>query len=214
MIHPLGVYGIKKDSTLCFSEDLCTDLVLLDLKSFYSLILKGADDLIGIGKLFLLILDQGNNGQLTEDLVELDTQGISLGLGDTVIHNEGAYLSLRHFLDHLEECLVHIDTVDDLTSLLICDGPLDVHYIVVLKDILSCAEVHSLKLLLGRIDEVGKYLGLDLHGLVNTEGVIHIRDLITAEDTEEIVIEGKEELRPSGVTLSAGTALELIIDTP
>ena len=50
--------------------------------------------------------------------------------------------------DPVQERIMHIVTVDNLTSLLICDSSLDVVDIIVLEDVLSCTEVESLELLL------------------------------------------------------------------
>ena len=43
---------------------------------------------------------------------------------------------------------MNVFTVDDPSSLLVCDGSLDVVNVVVFKDVLSGTEMHSLELLL------------------------------------------------------------------
>ena len=85
-------------------------------------------------------------------------------------------------------------------------------YIVVIYEVFADFEVDTFDFLLGIFDgsdEDGVFDGNVLVPLEHFEGAL---DPVAAEASDEVVLDGEEELSFTGVALSGATAAELVVD--
>ncbi len=127
-------------------------------------------------------------------------------LGDDVLDGVG---------DDARQALVHVLAVQDGVALVVDGGALQVHDVVVLEHVLSCGEVHGLHLALGALDGLGHHARLDGHVLGHVGLLHHGGDgvhAVAAEQAHEVVFQREVELRGAGVSLTARTAAQLVVD--
>lgn len=74
-----------------------------------------------------------------------------------VVQQIHIYGRLYIFLYHSHDILVNILAVKHLLTLTVNDLTLSVHYVVIIKNVLSDVKVSALYLLLGRLDYAGKH---------------------------------------------------------
>ena len=116
-------------------------------------------------------------------------------------------------LHHGGDALLKVFSVEYLPALLVDDLALGVHHVVVFKDALTRLIVAAFDRLLGVFDCAGENLCVDRGVLVDAERFHHVHDALGAEQTHDVVLQGKIELRLAGVSLTAGAAAQLIINT-
>ena len=116
-------------------------------------------------------------------------------------------------LHHGGDALLKVFSVEHLPALLVDDLTLGVHHVVVFKDALSRLIVAAFDRLLGVFDRAGEDLCVDRGVLVDAERFHHVHNALGAEQTHDVVLQGKIELRLAGVSLTAGAAAQLIINT-
>ena len=63
------------------------------------------------------------------------------------------------------------------------------------------------------LDGAGEHLSVDGRVLIDLHGVHELGDAVTAEQAQDVVLQGQEEAAGAAVALTAGTATELVVDT-
>ena len=117
-------------------------------------------------------------------------------------------------MPHVGDHAVHVRRGHDLPALLVDHLALIVHDVVELQQVLADVEVACLDLLLRLFQRlVDPGMG-DRLALLQAQPLEHAVELVRGEDPHQIVFQGQEEQRPSGITLPAGAAAELIVDPP
>src|SRR5216683_1343620 len=96
--------------------------------------------------------------------------------------------------------------VDDLALL--------VHHVVVLEQMLADIEVVRFDLLLGILDRPRNPSMLDRNAVLHADTVHQALETVSAEDSEQIVLEREIKTRRAGVALAARTPAQLVIDSP
>ena len=114
--------------------------------------------------------------------------------------------------DHVLDGTLHIQAVQHLLTLAIDDLTLLVHHVVVLQGVLSSLEVPALHAGLGALNGLGQLAALDGHILPQIQPVHHPRHPVSAEKPHEVVLQAQIEPGLTGVSLTAGTAAELVVD--
>ena len=114
----------------------------------------------------------------------------------------------------LENVLAQVVTAQDALALAVDDLALLVHDVVVLEHALADLEVLLLHLLLRALHRAGDQAVLDGDVLVDAQPVHQPVDAVAAEDAQQVVLEGDDELADARVALAPGTAAELVVDAP
>src|SRR5713226_994929 len=96
--------------------------------------------------------------------------------------------------------------VDDLALL--------VHHVVVLEQMLADIEVVRFDLLLGILDRSRNPPMLDRNAVLHADAVHQALETVSAEDSEQVVLEREIKTRRTGITLAARTPAQLVIDSP
>ena len=110
---------------------------------------------------------------------------------------------------------IHADALshEGVAALLVDDGALLVHHVVILREALTDTEVILLHLLLGALDAAGDHGTLDTLALLEAELVHHLGDTFRTEETHELVLQRDVEDGGTGVALTAGTTTQLAVHT-
>ncbi len=90
---------------------------------------------------------------------------------------------------------------------------LRIHHIIVLQEALTHAEVVLFDLLLGALDGLGHHGMLDDFAFDVAHSVHQAGDTLRAKQTHEVVLQAHEELRRTGVALTARTTTQLAVHT-
>ena len=90
---------------------------------------------------------------------------------------------------------IHTDTLthQGVTALLINNGTLLVHHIIVLEQTLTDTEIVLLHLLLGTLDTLGHHTALDTLTVLNTQTVHHLGDTLTTEEAHQLILKRNVE---------------------
>ena len=94
------------------------------------------------------------------------------------------------------------------TTVVVHAVALRVEHLIVLEELLADVVEVRLYLALGFIEGVGEHRGLDGQ-VVDLEGGHHALDFVSTENTEEVVLEGKEVSSGTRVSLAAGPTAQL-----
>ena len=116
-------------------------------------------------------------------------------------------------LDHTLNGGSQVLSVEHLLSLLIDHRTLGVHNIIVFQHVLTGLEIAAFHRPLGIFNGIGQKLGINRRVLIYAEGIHHAHDPLRAEQAHHIVFQGQEETGLAGISLTAGTATELIVDS-
>ena len=207
MIHPFLVNIEKQDLTLSFTEDLRSQFLITLLKFLESLLFKLIRDIFSICSLFCADRFRKifNYRKISENIRNRCLQANTLFCVDLAIKINTFNDSFGHCRGHLLDRIVDIHTVQNLTALFVDKISLDIHNIIVLKNVTSGTEVHTLDFLLGTLDLFGKEAILDLNRFIYTKLFKCRSCTISTEKTHKIIIKSQEELRTSRIALTAGT---------
>ncbi len=115
--------------------------------------------------------------------------------------------------EHIEYSRFNIKSVKHLLALTVDDLTLLVHHVVVLQRRLTGLEVAGFHARLRVFNGLREHLVLDGHILVDIKLFHEACNALTAEKAHQIIVEREVEARLAGVTLTAGTAAELIVNT-
>ena len=140
--------------------------------------------------------------------------GLPEGLGAHVLllAHVAADGVLHRIVKHILDGLLQVLPVQHLPALLVDDLTLGVHYVIILKHILTGLEVPGLHLLLGILNGVGEHLLLDGGILVHAQLLHHAHDPLRAEQTHDVVLQGQVEAALTGIALTASTTAQLVIN--
>ena len=115
--------------------------------------------------------------------------------------------------DHVADIHAQTLTEEGMAALLVDDGTLFVHYIVVLEQTLADAEVILLDLFLRILDAAGNHRVLYHLAFLETETVHDACDTLAGKKTHQLVLERNEEHAAARVSLSARTSTQLAVHT-
>ena len=211
VIHPLAVDDLEQDHTLDLTDRLrLRELCLLALIQLHSLFLELLLEtvLLRLQHAFRRHrLDRHGGKQERVQLVVIPLFKIGV-VTDTDIH-----AVLRDIRDHLVDRVAHALSIQHASSLLVDDLSLFVHYLIVLQQALTDAEVVVLDLLLCRLDRFGQRFMLDLLSFRDSQRIEHGDHPVRTEETHQIILQGDKELGFTRISLTTGTSTQLIIDT-
>ena len=212
MIHPVFVYHPEHDDPLQLPHDGRGDFLFLGLVGLFG---SGDECLVEI------LLSFGGDllvGELHSALGKVD----ALHAAEHFVIPGGVQMlafakGQRHMVadggvHHVQHGFLDVHAVQHLTALGIDDLPLLVHHVVVFQNGLTGLEVAAFHGGLGIFDGTGQHLVLNGGVLIQIELLHHVLDAVAAEQAHQIVLQRDVEPGLAGVTLTAGTAAELIVD--
>ena len=144
---------------------------------------------------------------LGEDLLGVPLLGMDF-LGGVLVEDAGEDGGDVVFCDEL----LLRDAFHELAAEGVDGLALLVHDVVVLEDVLAGFEVLAFDGLLRAFDALGDHAAFDGHSFFHAERLEQAGDPLAREDAHEVVFEGEEEARGTGVALTAGAATELVVD--
>ena len=165
---------------------------------------------VGTGLLDDVLDGDAQRVQLLEagpQLVEVPVFGIPLGGGP-------ADVGADHVVDHVLHLLVQVFAVEHPLALGVDHLTLLVEHLVVLEDVLADLRVLRLDLGLRALDLAADHLRLDRYVLGDVEAVHDRLDGTGPEAPHQLVLQRQVEARLARVTLPAGPAAQLVVDTP
>ncbi len=123
-------------------------------------------------------------------------------------------VGIDHVGEHVHDLLVQVLTGQHAVPLVVDDGPLLVHDLVVLEDVLADLHVLLLDLGLRAADGAADHLVLDRHVVGHLEPGHHGLDHRGVEAPHQLVAQRQVEPGLAGVALAAGAATQLVVDAP
>ena len=126
-------------------------------------------------------------------------------LGGNRIINEGIH--------HTQDRVFHVLAVEDFAPLGVNQLTLFIHDLVVLKELFTDAEVVALDLFLCGFDRLGEHFVLDLLTILHAERLKDAHHTLRSEQPHQIILKRDVETGLARVSLSSGTAAQLIVDT-
>ena len=212
MVHPLSVDDPQKDDALQLSDGLrIGELGLFALVELHGLLLQLLLEAVLLRLHQALLGNRLQRNRGDEQRVQLiEVPLVHFG----VIVDADVHAVLRDIRDHLVDEIPHALAIEHPEALFVDDSPLLVHDPVIFQHILADAEVIVLYLLLGVLDGIGQGLVLDFLSLRDAQGIEHANQPLGSEQPHQIVLQRDIELGFAGIPLPAGTAPQLIIDTP
>ncbi len=115
---------------------------------------------------------------------------------------------------HVVDLLAQVLTLEHPAALGVDDGPLLVHHLVVLEDVLPDLEVLLLDLGLGAADRPGHHLVLDRDVVGHPQPGHHHLDHAGVEAPHQLIAQGEVEPRLTRVALPPGPTAQLVVDAP
>ena len=128
------------------------------------------------------------------------------------VHSHRNHDIFNQVVHHIQNVLLHIVTEKNFAALVVDNLSLLVHYVVVLENVFTDFEVTALNLLLSVFDGLGKH-PCSNRFILHAELIHDILDSVSTEEPHQIVFQGNEELGLTRVSLTSGTASQLIIYT-
>mmetsp|Transcript_10799 Transcript_10799/g.30361 ORF Transcript_10799/g.30361 Transcript_10799/m.30361 type:complete len:615 (-) Transcript_10799:1041-2885(-) len=101
----------------------------------------------------------------------------------------------------------------NLLPSLVNDAALAIENLVKVKNLFTDLLVLFLDRSLDLVECLSYLRRLDGHVLRYTEGFQHFCETVSSKNDKHVILEGEEEARSSGITLAAGAATKLVIDT-
>src|SRR5207245_2246746 len=117
-------------------------------------------------------------------------------------------------MEEVEHGLADVPLLEDLATVLVDLVPLVVQHVVELESAFADVEVAAFDLDLRLRDRPGHHARLDRRRVVEAQTRHEARDVVRGKDADEIVLQRAVKARASGVTLTARTAAELVVDAP
>ena len=113
---------------------------------------------------------------------------------------------------HVVRLLRQVLALEDHPALFVDDGPLPVHHLVVLEDVLADLEVLLLHLGLRALDGAGDHLGLDRHILGQVQPGQQGLQRRAVEAPHQLVAQRQVEPGFAGIALPARATTQLVVD--
>ena len=213
MIHPPCVNNFQKNDTL----DL-TDLLCLRELCFFCLIRLHSALLQKVLQLFLthsLAFFRRRKFHHWNHIVEIHIQPFDIPLFRICLRRSKPVCDIFHILcDHIVDRIAHALTVEHAASLSVNDLSLFIHDLIILKQVLTDTKVVDLQLFLCCLNGIGKHFVLDLLAVFYAQRVEHSHEAFGAEQPEQVILQGYIESGLSRISLTSGTASQLVINTP
>ena len=210
VLHPLLVDDAQHDDLLELAHVLLAKEQLAVVVALLGELLEAFLELVAAhrGELFLLeaALRRVDLLRVLDEPIELPLLRVELRVRVLV------HLRADDVLDHAHDVLAQVLAEEDLAALAVHDLALLVHDVIVLEDVLADVEVARLDLLLRVLDRVRDELVLDRFILVHAELVHDARDAVRGEEPQQVILERQVEARSARITLTAGTAAQLVVD--
>ena len=213
MIHPAAIYAVQQKGAFQL-----THIVTIGGQLFLALAVKLEGDIeqtlfdLILIQLAQLVLMPGDFGGRHAQAPQIFGQAVKLpqgGIGIAALVSDSA---LDELLDHADDVIVDVLAFQHLTALLIDQLALLVHDVIVLQHVLADFVVAAFHALLGVFDLAGQQLCIQRGILVHAQaGGEHLHPF-AAEDAQQIVLHGDEELAAARIALTAGAAAQLIVD--
>ena len=188
VIHPLAVNNTEENHSFHFSEPVGTDFLFLFVVELAELLvetlLQGFR--IHVGQILAV---KCQRLEAAGDILQPLVHSIEIPFLRILRRNNNRINNLVYKLaNHHVKILSQILTEENLLSLSVDDFPLLVHYIVILQDVLSDAEVSSFHLLLGILYLLRNHARLDGFVFLHAQFLNDSLHPLSAEETHEIVL--------------------------
>ena len=126
------------------------------------------------------------------------------------IHSHGTVYNLFY---HFHDVFAQICFCQDFFTLSVNNFTLLVHNVVIFQNVFTNVKVTTFNFLLRIFDGFGYEAMFDGFIIFHTKFIHNACNIITAKETHQIVFQGQEEFRGTGVTLTSATTTQLVIDT-
>ena len=155
MVHPLAVYVLEQYNALQLTHDGRAKGLLLSVINLMCLIRQNVGQLVS-GQIVALL---GREGAVlrTEEYADERTACLfnHLGRNQVMLADGGMNRMGDGLVDHLDDVVLNVLALEHLQTLCVDGLTLGVQHIVILKDVLTNAEVAGFDLLLGIFDRAG-----------------------------------------------------------
>ena len=212
MLHPLGIDIAQQADALQFAHRLFAVALLLRGQDIHAALVQLISNALA-GQLTQLlggVVEVGGQAQPVHKVAAQTGKIPIIGRFAVQVVCAGIINGLAH---HLMQLAGDILAVQHHLALLIDDLALLVHDIVILQHLFTNCKVRCFELFLGALDRVGDELVLDGDIFVKAQGVHQVLHALAAENTHQVILKAQEEAGGAGVTLTAGTAAQLVVDT-
>ena len=206
VVHPVFVHHPEHNDTLQLPHDGGGVGSFLLFVSVHSLQVKG------LGEILVRFCHHPGNGALGE------VEAFQFPLHDgnaAVLLGTGAHHHRRNLTaEHGQHVVPQVLAVQYLLTLCVDDLTLGIHNIIVLQNVLSGTEVDRFYIFLSIFHGTGKNLGIDGGVLIQAQRIHHAHDPVRGEQAHQVVGKAQVEAALAGIALTAGTASELVVDSP
>ncbi len=212
MIHPAIINNTQQDHLFHFTHmigaDLCFFFIVKMFEDLYNI--RFQPICIYLRKLILRIVDPGKAIRQTREVL-IEQVEIPL-FRKLAVHGDRQYGIVDQIFHHFHDVLLQIFTEQDLAALIVDDLSLLVHNVVVLQNVFTDLKVAAFNLFLSVFNGLGKHARSDRF-ILHAEPLHNALHSFAAEQTHQIVFQRNEELGLARVSLTTGTASQLIVDT-
>ena len=213
VVHPVCIHRLQQDDTLDLtniSASLCQLLLLRLIKVIRFLNQLFLQLTHGLS-LYCFLRNRQKRNDRADQIIELLQIRLVLAGALLITHN-AIHTLIDTILDHFHNRSLHVVAIQDLATLCVDDLPLLIIDLVILQQVLSDRKVIRLDLFLCLFNGIGQHLMLNLLTLMNAKCPECAHHLIRAKQPHQVILQGNVELGLTRVTLSAGTATQLVID--
>ena len=214
VVHPVFVYHPQHDDPLQLPHQrLAVHGFLLGIDLFSKFLHQTGGFLGVLTQQLILAGFQHASGPVHAIELSKEHGQTLLGYRAAGLGQDGGDGAADDTLDHRTDGVLQVIAVEHLLALGIDDLTLDIHHVVIFQNVLSGLEIAAFHGLLGIFHCAGENLGIDGGILVQTQGVHHAHDTARGKQTHQVVLHTQVEAALAGVTLTAGTTAQLVIDT-
>ncbi len=206
VLPPQGIHYVEQDYPLQLPHSLrVAELPLLILINLLQFLVEGVHQLLLVPHLRYLDLPAC-------PLLQEAGEGFDLPQLGILLREESVHLPLQNVPHELVDLLLEVLPFEDVPPEGVYDLPLGVHNVVVFEEPLPYLEVLGFYPLLSVLDRLGNHSALYGFPLGYLEHLHEPAYPLTAEQSEEVVLEGEDEAGLSGVPLSSGPSPQLVVD--
>ena len=173
LVHRTLVFIYLLDDRHCCS----LDAVGLALEGSHSLLEGTLSHLVASAVLVFLLCERNLHGENLQELF--------LGTGEVVVVHDVQYAVPDYVGD------IHTDTLthQGVATLLVDNGTLTVHHVIILQEVLTDTEVVLLNLALCTLDALADHWAFDTFAILETETVHYLGNALRSEQTHQLIFQ-------------------------
>ena len=211
MVHPFVVDDTDQDHALQFPHPVGADLFFLCAVRAFDRLMHTFLEFIRLDLRVFTVIRQLDARAQARDISAEHVQ-IPL-LGEFGARCAGFDIFVRELIRHIEDVTAQFLAVEYPAAFFVNQLTLGIDHVVILQDVLTGCKVLAFHPLLGVLDPAGDHPGVDRFSRVILETGHDVLDPVSAKTAHQIVIEADKESRGTRVSLTSGTAPELVVDT-